>query len=142
MSLETGTVYVTEQNIPVIIPKGISIFGFTVSFFGICLVFAALAGLFVVQPICNSIVSVFNLAIGNVITVVLMVVGLVVGLIIDAILRIPLIVVTSLMSFTVILYPVAFIIDWVFNILSFVLTAFLFLLPLLIVSIISPIITL
>lgn len=48
MSLETGTVYVTEQNIPVIIPKGISIFGFTVSFFGICLVFAALAGLFVV----------------------------------------------------------------------------------------------
>lgn len=48
MSLETGTVYVTEQNIPAVIPKGISIFGFTVSFFGICLVFAALAGLFVV----------------------------------------------------------------------------------------------
>ena len=49
MSLETGTVYVTEQNLPVVIPEGISIFGFTVSFFGVCMVLALLVGLFVTK---------------------------------------------------------------------------------------------
>lgn len=45
MSLETGTVYFFEQGNRFFVPEAISIFGFSVSFYGIFLVMAALLGL-------------------------------------------------------------------------------------------------
>lgn len=48
MTLETGKFYFSGQNKEYVLPESVSIFGFSVSFFGICLVLAAVIGIFVV----------------------------------------------------------------------------------------------
>lgn len=54
MSLETGTVYFFEQKSSFSVPEAISIFGFSVSFYGIFLVFAALLGLWFAEKEAKS----------------------------------------------------------------------------------------
>lgn len=48
MTLESGTVYFFEHGYKVTVPETISLFGFSVSFYGILLLLAAVAGLFFV----------------------------------------------------------------------------------------------
>jgi phosphatidylglycerol:prolipoprotein diacylglycerol transferase len=49
MTLRSGEIYVTEQNSSYIIPETISLFGLTISFYGLLLVVAALIGIIVIS---------------------------------------------------------------------------------------------
>lgn len=51
MTLRSGEVYFSGQENSFIIPESISLFGFSVSFYGICLVLAALIGIIVITEV-------------------------------------------------------------------------------------------
>lgn len=51
MTLRSGEVFFSEQSESYLIPESVSVFGFTISFYGVCLVLAALVGILVVTEI-------------------------------------------------------------------------------------------
>ncbi len=51
MTLRSGEIYVSEQNSSYIIPETISLFGFSISFYGLLLVLAALIGIIVTSEV-------------------------------------------------------------------------------------------
>ncbi len=51
MTLRSGEVYFSEQSDGFLIPESVSFFGFSVSFYGICLVLAALVGIIVISEV-------------------------------------------------------------------------------------------
>lgn len=51
MTLRSGEVMFSEQSESFLIPESVSVFGFTISFYGVCLVIAALVGILVVTEI-------------------------------------------------------------------------------------------
>lgn len=51
MTLRSGEVFFSEQSESVLIPESVSLFGFTISFYGVCLVLAALIGILVITEI-------------------------------------------------------------------------------------------